>query len=254
MRALLLASLLFAASGAAAETRVLLTEVPPEDELSASSARTLNRVLEGEVRRVLPDVELVTFRAVRANLEVAEMADCLGDEQAAACATELGNALGVELIAAPRVGRIGSQLVLTLSVYRLGDATVAGQSTRRTDGDEAALLDEARPAVEEAFATTGLRVARAPDAPEPEPGPTIWPWLVGGAGIGTGVLAAAAGLVVHAGAGLLLALPYESGVASRDAARFWEDSAVVWIGAGYTLYGVGVLAAVSGVALGVVME
>lgn len=256
----LLAALLAlaAAAPAGAATRVLLTDVGADDGLDPATASTLNRVFEGEVRRTVPDVELVTFRAVRTNLEVAEMADCLGDEEAAACATELGNALGVDLVATPRLGRLGSVRVLTLSVYRLGDATVAGQSTRRTEGNDAALLDEVRPLVEEAFSTTGLRVVRAAPAEvaqkEEASEPTIWPWVLGGAGVGLGALAVGGGLLVHGGSWLTLQLPYEAGLANRDVARIWESSAVFFVATGWALYAIGGVAAATGVALGLVVE
>lgn len=253
--ALALALALLAVPGlvhAQERTRVLLTEIPPDDGLPEGTARTLNRVLEGEVRRAVPDIELVTFRAVRANLEVAEMAQCLGDAEAAACATDLGNALGVDLVATPRVGRLGKEIVLTISVYRLADATVVGQATRRT-ADEARFVDQVRPAVEEAFTPTGLRVERAVAVEEPS-GPTLWPWLFGGAGVSAAFVAVAAGLAIHGGAALFLALPYDSGVLSRDGARFWESNAFGIIVAGWALYGVGALAGTSGLALGLLVE
>jgi hypothetical protein len=259
--ALLLVPALLATAPAGAATRVLLGEVGSVEGIDDAAIATLNRMLEGEVARGVPDVELVTLRAVRANLEVAEMADCLGDEEAAECAAELGNAMGVDLIANPHLGRLGSQVVMTLSIYRLGDATVAGQATRHTD-DAGLLLSEVRPLVEEAFGMTGLRVLeqqatpveRSEPAPAPERASSLLPWIVAGAGFGLGGATVVTGAVIH-GIGLVgLAGPYERGELGRDEAKLWEDTAPAWLITPWVLYGVGGTLAIAGIAGAMVLE
>jgi hypothetical protein len=244
----LLVGLLAAVPAAAADQRMLVADVNKGAGVSADLARTASRVLEGELSRRAPEVEIVTFRALAATLEVAEVAACLGDDEAASCAAEIGSALGVDLIANPHLARIGSQLVITLTIYRTVDASLAGQASQRVDAsDEALLLDALRPLATEALATTGLRVVKAGPpasmAVQEPGGPSLLPWAVlAGGGL------AAAGLVVTGVAihGYALTGPaprYANAEMSADEASAWERDAVFFLGGPFLLYGAGALAA-----------
>jgi hypothetical protein len=202
---------------------------------------------------------MMTWRAVAATMEAAEMADCLGDEETAACATEIGGALGVELILSPHLAKLGSVRVLTVSVYRMGDATVAGQSTRRTPlGDDDALLSASSEAVHEALHAAGLRVVAAPrlhavqtvPPVEHDGGPTIaLPWLVAGGGVAAGALLAVIGATLHAGVLLAWVQPYERGELDLEGARRWEREAPLWLTLPWLAY-VGGAAVVTGALVG----
>lgn len=234
-------------------TRVLVVEVKADRAADQELSKALTRVIESQVIGAAPDVEVMTWRAVATTLETAEVADCLGDEETAACASEIGGALGVDLIVSPHVGALGSVRVLTVSVYRMGNATVAGQATRRTamDDDEA-LLDAAGSAVAEALSAAGLRVVAPPhlaalqvvpveraadDANLSEPSPL--PWIVAGTGVTTGALIALAGAALHAGVFLAWAQPYERGELDREDARAWEREAPMWWTLPWLAYGGG---------------
>lgn len=233
---LVLALLLSSAPSHAA--RLLVREVKADLEGDRDTAAALTRVIETEVIRAAPDVEVLSWRAVAATMEAAEVADCLGDEETAACASEIGGALGVDLILSPHLSKLGSVRVLTVSVYRMGDATVAGQASRRTPfDDEDALLDASLEAVHEALHAAGMRVVAPPRLqsvqrvrPDDDGGGTIaLPWLIAGGGVAAGALVAVVAASLHAGVLLAWGGPYQRGELDLAGARRWEREAPMWL-------------------------
>lgn len=259
---LLAASLLSAAPAAA--VRVLVGEVKVDRPADAAVATALTRVIESEVIQAAPDVDVMTWRAVAATLETAEVADCLGDAQTAACASEIGGALGVDLIVSPHLSSLGSVRVLTVSVYRMGDATVAGQATRRVPkDDDDGLFDAAASAVDEALVAADLRVvarerAESLHAVRPDDdvrgSPSALPWVVAGAGVSTGALLALAGGALHAGVLLAWSGPYERGELDLEKARAWENGAALWLTLPWLAYAGGAALFAGGVVGGWVMH
>lgn len=255
--ALVVALLLAALPSQAA--RLLVREVKADRDADRETALALTRVIESEVIRAVPDVEVMTWRAIGATMEAAELAACLGDEETAACATEIGGALGVELILSPHLARLGSVRVLTVSVYRMGDATVAGQATRQMPADDDdALLGLSAEAAREALEAAGLRVVapsrlqsvqRVRPGDDDEGARISLPWLLAGGGVAAGALLAVVGATLHAGVLLAWAQPYERGELDLEGARRWEQQAPLWLTLPWLAY-VGGAAVITGALVG----
>jgi hypothetical protein len=130
----------------------------------------------------------------------------------------------VDLTVSPHLGRLGFVRVLTMAVYRVSDASVAGQASGRAAvGDDAPLLELVGPLVQTAFAATGLLGGTRPppqgvQAPQ---GSGAWPWVAVGAVVGVGALLGDAGGITHAGA-LLALQDGEAGKMTREDAPGWE--------------------------------
>lgn len=214
---------------------MLVWEVKAEHEGDRDTAAALTRLLETEILRVAPEVEVLSWRAVAATMEVAEVADCLGDIETAACASDIGGALGVQLILSPHLARIGSVRVMTVSIYRMGDASVAGQAVRRAPvGDDNALISASFDAVHEALHGAAVRVVAPPPAQDLQEEDAIesgsaLPFVVAGTGVALGALLVLASGALHAGVLLAMQQPYESGELDRDAARRWEQQWPLWL-------------------------
>lgn len=215
--------------------RMLVREVKAERASDEDTAAALTRMIETEVLRAAPEVEVLSWRAVAATLETAEVADCLGDLDTAACASDIGGALGVQLILSPHLARLGSVRVVTVSLYRMGDATVAGQAVRRVPlDDDDALIGASLEAVHEALEAAGLRVVAGPPAQPLQRGRSsgdgvgpvsALPWMLGAGGVV--LVLASAGL--HAGVFFAFVQPYSRGELARETARQWEQQAPLWL-------------------------
>jgi len=175
---LVLLAVLSAPSGALA-SRVLV--LPVGGELGRSEGEALSRAVETAVREATAGHEVMTLAALQTSMRMSELRDCAGDEQATACVSEIADAANADVVVAPTLGRLGDQLLLTLTLTAGARATLLAQVQRRADADRpSALLDVIPGAVRQAVDDAGLVNA----VPRPVPVAAI------GTAVGGGVLAA----------------------------------------------------------------
>ena len=211
--------------------------------------KTLTRAVETALGAAVKDVEIVTPAALDTAVEINLARECAsfsgddGDHGAAngkgaadgkgagdSCLSELADAVDVDVIARPSLGRLGSELVLTLTLLDGDKAVVVAQGLRRADkGAPEALLDQipglAKDVARDADLATVARRRRA------VPGAAIGTALVGVVVVGVGVGA----LAVRG----LFSGDYASGRLDVNGARAYESIDAPFLYGGIGAVGVG---------------
>ncbi len=238
-----LATLLFA-DAAAARVRILVTPIRDSGAGGDETAKTLTRAVETALAGAVKDVEIVTPAALDTAIEIESARDCVGPKESddskvvSSCLSELADAIDVDVIARPSLGRIGSELVLTLTLLDGERAVVVAQGQRRADKDSPeALLDQIPGLAKEVAKDADLVIAGKRKRAVP-----VGAIVVAGsgavvAGLGVGALAVRG---VYSG-------DYERGALDRDEARAYEFIDVPFLigGIGAVVVG-GVTALVAG--------
>ncbi|MDP2340276.1 MAG: hypothetical protein Q8O67_04910 [Deltaproteobacteria bacterium] len=223
-----------------AGARIFVT--PILNDTNPGSSQTLSRAVETAVKAALPDAEIVTTSALDTAIEMSTMRDCVGsagpDDGADSCLSELADAIDVDYIARPHLGRVGRELVLTLSLLDGRRAVVLAQGHRRVAMDSpGALLDVVNGLAKEVVRAADLRS----DRPRARVVP-ITPIIAAGGGVvGVGVGALALGVRGS------LSGDYERARLDRGQAQFYEliDAPFLWGGIGLVVVG-GVVALAGG--------
>ena len=226
---------------ARADIRIFVTPIHNEADLEIG--RTLTRATETALKAAIPDAEIVTPAALDTAIEMNAVRDCVGStgsDGTDSCLTELADAVDVDYIARPHLGRIGDDLVLTLSILDGRRAVVLAQGLRRVSArDPAELLDVVTGLAKEVARGADLRSTRRRPVP-------LAPIVVSAGGVvavGLGALA----LGVRGG----LAGDYERARLDRSQAQAFEliDQPFLWGGIGLVVVGGGV--ALSGASVAV---
>lgn len=231
------------APAAQASVRVLVTPiVAGDDEAARESARTLTRSVETALRAAIDDVEIVTPAALDTQVELSVARECvagLSDDAGAVstCMTELADAIDVDYIARPHLGRLGQELVLTLSLIAGDRAIVVAQGQRRADASSPEALLDQIPGLARAVADDAdLGHVRRSGRVVP-----VVPIVVAGSGlvvVGAGVV----GLAIRGS----LSGPYGRGELGRNDARLYEGIDGPFLIGGIAAVVVGGVAAVGG--------
>jgi hypothetical protein len=141
-------------SSTALATRVLVAPVSGDDD--ATTRETLGHAIERSVAQAMPGSEIVSTTTIENASELAALRDCIGDDVAAACLSEVAGAANAELVVRSHLGHFGDELVLSVSVLDGTSSKVLGQGQRRVERSRAAALLDRTPAlVEEALRASG---------------------------------------------------------------------------------------------------
>lgn len=182
--ALVAAALALPALASAAELpRVLVLEVRTEQGVTPSVAKLLGELLLADVHAsgrygAIGASDLVTLLDVEQRKQVV---GCASDTD---CLSEIGAALGADLILDSSVGTIGARRVLSLKLIDVRAVQVRARETETVDDDDALI---------EALHRVAARVLGMPGAPVAEASGGVRPgWFVAGGG----VLLAAGGAVL----------------------------------------------------------
>lgn len=221
--------------------------------------------------------DLVTGQDVRRAVELEASKQALDCDAAASCLAEVAGALGADLVIFGDVGRLGSVLVVNLSLFDSAEVRTPGRAALRAR-DLEELPDQIAPKLLELLGPTlqerGLGALLGTRAGAPgaaRAGASALPWTVagiGGAAALGGLAAAVTGLLPWMGHGLaradiegyeqqgLSALEdakrrQQDQIAYRDA---WGSWGALTAGIGAATLAVGVVVAGAGVAWGLVEE
>jgi len=163
-----------AAAGAPAPVRRALAvlAVDPPPGIDKATAELVESLLlnafqdDGRLR-------VVGRQDVASILGLEKQRQAFGCDADAACIAEIAGALGVDLVAAPRLGRLGTTLVLSISVIEVRRASAVARGDR--PASEADLYGAIRSLVKELcariFPETGVALAApSPTLPRKSPG------------------------------------------------------------------------------------
>ncbi len=173
-------------SGSAAAQRILVLPVS-SDGLDEGTSKTLGRAIETSVRNVVVDGEVITADALQTSIQLSQLQDCLGDEAVGACTTEIADAANADAVIRPHVGKLGDELLLTLTVTEGSSARLMAQGQRRGPVDAPGQLLDVIPGLSrQVLETAGLARLKPKAVP-------VVPIAVGvggvlGAGVGVGIL------------------------------------------------------------------
>lgn len=213
---------------AAASRSGFLVSVRPSTSLNAETAATISRVLENELRRVLPEYALSSEASVATALEMENVRDCLGDETAlGACRSEIARALGVDFVFEPHMGKLGGSWLMTLTVIDAKNSAVfASESIQISSLDEGNALSQIETLVQRvALRLIGAPVVRdVPQKPKNDDGINVLQVTA----ITAGSTFLVGGLGLHAYALFAHSLPYQNATLSREEMRRWEVVAPYW--------------------------
>jgi len=186
---LIIAAVLLSSSAQASRVLVL----PVGGDVDPSMAVTLGRAVETAVRDALPNDEIMTAASLQTSVEVSQLQDCTSDEAVGACVSELADAANADLVVRPHLGRLGDELLLTMTLTAGSSARLLSQAQRRVEADRpSGLLDVIPGLVRQSVGDAGLgRVG-----PRPAPIVPIGVAVGGAVGAGLGVIV----LAVRAGA------------------------------------------------------
>lgn len=162
--------------------RALVMDLRPEG-VDEHTARTLSDIVATAVGRD-PTLAVTSGADLRSLLDIEATLQMTGcDEALEACMVEIGGALGADLVVSGSVGRLGSTLVVTLSIY-----DVIEQASIAREKVEAEKLQELSPKIDAA-------VARALGIDEPASTAAVSPMMLSGAvlGLSSGIAAVSAG-------------------------------------------------------------
>jgi hypothetical protein len=224
------------ASPAAQAQRVLVLAVGGDVDERAST--TLGRAVETAVRDAMPDAEVMTTASLQTSIAVSQLQDCTNEEAIGACVSEIADAANAEAVVRPHLGRLGDELLLTLTVTSGSSARLMAQGQRRAPSDRpSALLDVIPGLTTEVLVDAGLARARTRE------------WPVAGIAVGAGGALVAglgvAGLAVRGAVGA----EYDRGNLNRADAVAWEGTNQAALFAGVGVVVVGASAALIGAGL-----
>jgi len=139
------------ARAAGKKTKIVVLPLAPLGGVTEERARLLGDALAGELRR-RPGVTVVTQADVAALLGVEKTRQMLGCSESG-CMAEIGGALGADRVVHGSIGRVGSSLVVNLSILEPRRGVAVGSvSERLRRGEDEAFLD-ALPAFADAVLT-----------------------------------------------------------------------------------------------------
>ncbi len=230
--------------------RIFVTPILNDADLEIS--RTLTKATETALQAAVPNAEIVTPAALDSAIEVSTVRDCVGpsggghaDAAADSCLSELADAVDVDFIARPHLGRVGDDLVLTLSILDGHRAVVLAQGMRRVRAATPAALLDVVPEL-------AIAVARDADlrAHGVRPLPVV-PIVVGVSGLAGAGLGAAA-LVIRGS----MSGDYEHARLDRGQAQAYEliDAPFLWGGVGLAVVGGVVALGGSGLAVWTILS
>jgi len=139
------------ARAAGKKTKIVVLPLAPLGGVTEERVRLLGDALAGELRR-RPGVTVVTQADVAALLGVEKTRQMLGCSESG-CMAEIGGALGADRVVHGSIGRVGSSLVVNLSILEPRRGVAVGSvSERLRRGEDEAFLD-ALPAFADAVLT-----------------------------------------------------------------------------------------------------
>lgn len=163
----------------AAAQRVLV--LPVGGESDRRTATTLGRAVETAVREALPTAEVMTVAALETSVALGELQDCTSEVEVGACISEIADAANAEVVVSPHLGRLGDELVLTVTMTGGVSARVLGQGQRRVPQARPAILLDVIPGLIRDVDAGLLRASRE------VPGAAIAVAVGGAVGAGLGV-------------------------------------------------------------------
>jgi len=221
--------LVCSAASAAPARRSIAVLAPSGGGLDADTAKLVEELVVGSLDAT--GRFKVTSRSDMASvLGFEKQKQSLGCDESASCIAEIAGALGVELLAAPRAGKLENLTVLTLSIIDARTATAVARA-RRTMGSLTELpgavdsmvaemlhaMDATAPSPTLPQKNLGEAVgAGAPPAPSPSPAHFAGEGRGGGRRVGAKTWIAAGAALAAAGAAAWFALSARSEAAARD--------------------------------------
>ncbi len=192
-------ALLAAGAADAQRTKIAVLELRAADEQKAT-AQALAGLVASELARH-EDLQVTSAADVQAMIGFEKQRELLGCTDQS-CLAEIGGALGVDLLLAGELSRIGSQWLLSLSLVDIQKGKPVFRVSREARSEDA-LVPETKAAVAELVAGFRARAGKASappapapavaTAPPPEEGRRVLPWVV----LGTGATAAIVGGVLY---------------------------------------------------------
>ncbi|MBI5507370.1 MAG: hypothetical protein HY903_01330 [Deltaproteobacteria bacterium] len=200
---------------------LVVLDLVAEQGVSSGTVRLLNELLLTEFNRtgkyeVLGGSDVVTMINTAAERQKLGCTDT-------ACLTELGGALGADLLAAATIGRVGDYFLLNVKILDVHDSRVLARWTTQIEGIENKLMNAVHDTVAAVTRTGKLQAASSPppaatpspavaEAPPPagveahvQPAPTSsasrLKWIAAGAAAVTGAGGAILGLLAARDAG-----------------------------------------------------
>ncbi len=179
--------------------RLLVTELEAEGEVDPALVRLLGELLLSELGKAGVH-QVIGGSDIRAMLTAEQQRQLAGCDEGS-CLSELGGALGAELLASSQIGKVGDFYLLNLKILDVQRAAIVARWSEQVADDENALLEAIRRAVAAVTAPPGSAAIAA--APPPEQGLSLgWnrPTAAGGLAAGAILSAgASAFLLVRAG-------------------------------------------------------
>lgn len=231
---------LLLSSSSAQALRVLVTPVFGEGDKAMQ--QTLSRAVETAVAAALPRAEIMSATTIETSIELSQLRDCASDAAVSNCLTDIADAANAEIVVRPHLGRLGDELVLSMSVLEGPTARLLSQGQRRVRVDAPGALLDAIPRLVRDVATDAYLLQ-----PRVKKGPPVVPITVGVIGA-----AVAGGGVFALVARNAIATDYENGDASADDARFYEENGDAVLVAGIGAVVVGGALAVTGTIIAIV--
>lgn len=238
--AVILLCFLLLSSSSAHALRVLVT--PFVGEGDKAMQQTLGRAVETAVAEALPRAEIISATTIETSIELSQLRDCASDAAVSTCLTDIADAANAEIVVRPHLGRLGDELVLSMSVLEGPTARLLSQGQRRVRADAPGALLDAIPRLVRDVATDAYLLQ-----PRVKRGPPVAPITVGVIGA-----VVAGGGVIALVARNALAVDYENGDASAADARFYEDHGDTVLVAGVGAVIVGGALAITGTIIAVV--
>ncbi len=228
--------LLSSSSSSARALRVLVTPLVGDGDSSVQ--QTLTRAVETAIARALPRAEVISATTIETSVALSQLRDCANDVAASSCWTDIADAANAEIVVRPHLGRLGDELVLSLSVLEGPTARLLSQGQRRVRADSPAGLLDVIPRLVRDVATDAYLLQ-----PRVNKGPPVAPIAVAVVGAVVAVGGAAALWVRNVDG-----INYENGDANRDDATWYEDNEAALLigGVGAVVVG-GVMAAVGAI-------
>jgi hypothetical protein len=207
IRQLIIAVVLVSSSAQASRVLVL----PVGGDVDASTSVTLGRAVETAVQAALPNDEIMTPASLQTSMEVSQLRDCTADEAVGACVSELADAANADVVVRPHLGRLGDEMLLTMTLTAGSSARLLAQAQRRVEADRpSGLLDVIPGLVRQTVGDAGL------GRTGPRPAPIVPIGVAVGGAVGAGL-----GVIVLAVRGTV-ADDYQSGDLDRGSAGAFE--------------------------------
>ncbi|HEY1100385.1 MAG TPA: hypothetical protein VGF99_15710 [Myxococcota bacterium] len=222
-----------------AAPRVFVT--PVVGAADDATRQGLSRALETEITAAVPDHEVMSSATIATGIEMAQLRNCISDEETESCFAELSDALDADFVVRGDLVRLTDVDVFSISIIEGRTGRLLGQQQYRgRHGDDAALLGALPRLARGVAVDAGLR---APPPPPPSPVP-------GFVAAGVGVLVAGGGVGVLLWRNELIGR-YLDGRQTKDEANLVEQGGDGLLGLGIGAIVVGGAALVAGTAVGI---